>query len=91
MDTSEKKGSDLTSAEKAVPKRIPAMDRLTLVRTLNHFTPADFAMLIATIPERANKLRLSPGAGRRTNPLGRSSTGPGLAAIEEALRALRSP
>ena len=74
MDPSEKKGSDLTSAEKAVPKRTPAMDRLTLVRTLTGLDPADFATLIAMIPGAARQrqpLRHGPGAGRRADPLGR--------------------
>ena len=55
------------------PQRTPAMDRLTLVRTLTDLTPADFATLIAMIPGAARQLSrvLSPGAGRRADPLGR--------------------
>ena len=89
MDPSEKKGSDLTSAEKAVPKRTPAMDRLTLVRTLTDLTPADFATLIAMIPGAARQLsRVSvPEQAGELIRWAESSTGPGLAAIEEALKA----
>jgi len=75
------------------PQRTPAMDRLTLVRTLTDLTPADFAALIAMIPGAARQLsRVSvPEQGGELIRWAESSTGPGLAAIEEALRALRSP
>ena len=87
MDPSEKKGSDLTSAEKAVPKRTPAMDRLTLVRTLTDLTPADFARLIAMIPGAARQLsRVSvPEQAGELIRWAESSKGPGLGAVEEAL------
>jgi len=94
MDPSEKKGSDLTSTEKAVSKRTPAMDRLTLVRTLAGFNPADFAVLITAIPGAAARVGRYGTVREQAGELIRwaeSSTGPGLAAIEEALRALRSP
>ena len=94
MDPSEKKGSDLTSAEKAVPKRTPAMDRLTLVRTLAGFNPADFAVLITAIPgaaARVGRYGTVPEQAAELIRWAESSTGPRLAAIEEALRALRSP
>ncbi len=91
MDPSEKKGSDLTSAEKAVPKRTPAMDRPTLVRTLTDLTPADFARLIAMIPGAARQLsRVSvPEQAGELIRWAESSKGPGLAAIEEALATFR--
>ena len=75
------------------PQRTPAMDRLTLVRTLTDLTPADFATLIAMIPGAARQLsRVSvPEQAGELIRWAESSTGPGLAAIEEALRALRSP
>jgi len=75
------------------PQRTPAMDRLTLVRTLTDLTPADFATLIAMIPGAARQLsRVSvPEQGGELIRWAESSTGPRLAAIEEALRALRSP
>ena len=90
MDPSEKKGSDLTSAEKAVPKWTPAMDRLTLVRTLTDLTPADFARLIAMIPGAARQLsRVSvPEQAGELIRFAESPTGPGLAAIEEAFKIL---
>jgi hypothetical protein len=92
MDPSEKKGSDLTSAEKAVPKRTPAMDRLTLVRTLAGFNPADFAVLITAIPGAAAHVGRYGTVPEQAADLIRwaeSPTGPGLAAIEEALATFR--
>ena len=69
------------------------MDRATLVRTLTDLTPADFAILIAMIPGAARRLsRVSvPEQGGELIRWAESSNGPGLVAIEEALRALRSP
>ncbi|MGB2607824.1 MAG: hypothetical protein WBC80_02545 [Isosphaeraceae bacterium] len=72
------------------PQRTPAMDRLTLVRTLTDLTPADFARLIAMIPGAARQLsRVSvPEQGGELIRWVESSTGPGLAAVEEAFKAL---
>jgi hypothetical protein len=75
------------------PQRTPAMDRLTLVRTLTDLPPADFATLIAMIPGAARQLsRVSvPEQGGELIRWAESSTGPGLAVIEGVLRTLRSP
>jgi len=76
------------------PQRTPAMDRLTLVRTLAAFDPSDFATLIAMIPGARNHVSRQGTVREQAGELigwAESSTGPGLAAIEEALRALRSP
>lgn len=70
------------------------MDRPTLVQTLNDLTPADFATLIVMIPGAARQVSRQGTVPEQAAELIRwaeSSTGPGLAAIEEALRALRSP
>jgi len=76
------------------PQRTPAMDRPTLVRTLNDLTPADLAELITTIPRAAKQVSRQGTVPEQAGELIRwaeSSNGPGLAAIEDALRALRSP
>ncbi len=72
------------------PQRTPAMDRLTLVRTLTDLTPADFATLIAMIPGAARQLsRVSvPEQAAELIRWAESSTGPRLAAIEEAFNIL---
>jgi len=72
------------------PQRTPAMDRLTLVRTLADLTPADFATLIAMIPGAARQLSRGsvPEQGGELIRWAESSTGPGLAAVEEAFKAL---
>jgi len=69
------------------PQRTPAMDRLTLVRTLTDLTPVDFAALIAMIPGAARQLsRVSvPEQGGELIRWAESSKGPGLGAVEEAL------
>jgi len=73
------------------PQRTPAMDRPTLVRTLTDLTPADFVTLIAMIPGAARRLsRVSvPEQGGELIRWAESSTGPRLAAIEEALATFR--
>jgi len=72
------------------PQRTPAMDRLTLVRTLTDLTPADFASLIAMIPGAVRQLsRVSvPEQAAELIRFAESPTGPGLAAIEEAFKIL---
>ena len=66
------------------------MDRKTLVRTLADLTPADFATLIAMIPGAARQLsRVSvPEQAAELIRWAESTTGPGLAAIEEAFKIL---
>jgi hypothetical protein len=60
------------------------------VRTLTDLTPADFATLIAMIPGAARQLsRVSvPEQGGELIRWAESSRGPGLAAVEEAFKAL---
>ena len=68
------------------------MDRLTLVRTLTDLTPADFATLIAMIPGAARQVSRQGTVPEQAAELIRwaeSSTGPRLAAIEEALATFR--
>ena len=98
LAVSQPKSSSLPASQPAVlpapsPQRTPAMDRPTLVRTLTDLTPADFATLITMIPGAARQLsRVSvPEQAGELIRWAESSTGPGLAAVEEALRALRSP
>jgi len=74
------------------PQRTPAMDRPTLVRTLTDLTPADFATLIAMIPGAARQVSRQGTVPEQAAELIRwaeSSTGPRLAAIEEALANFR--
>ncbi len=68
------------------------MDRATLVRTLTDLTPADFAILIAMIPGAARQVSRQGTVPEQASELIRwaeSSTGPRLAAIEEALATFR--
>ena len=70
------------------PQRTPAMDRPTLVRTLNDLTPADFATLIVMIPGAARQVSRQGTVPEQASELIRwaeSSKGPGLGAVEEAL------
>src|SRR5271157_4568874 len=74
------------------PQKTPAMDRPTLVRTLTDLTPADFAILIAMIPGAARQVSRQGTVPEQAAELIRwaeSSTGPRLAAIEEALATFR--
>ena len=74
------------------PQRTPAMDRATLVRTLTDLTPADFATLIVMIPGAARQVSRQGTVPEQAAELIRwaeSSTGPRLAAIEEALATFR--
>ena len=75
------------------PQRTPAMDRLTLVRTLTDLTPADFATLIAMIPGAARQLsRVSvPEQAGELIRWAESSTGPGLAADRGGSQGTRTP
>jgi hypothetical protein len=64
------------------------MDRATLVRTLTHLTPADFATLIASFPEAALQVSRQGTVPEQAAELIRwaeSSKGPGLGAVEETL------
>ena len=76
------------------PQRTPAMDRLTLVKTLTGLDPSDLSTVIALISEARNHVSRQGTVREQASELigwAESSTGPGLAAIEEALRRLRSP
>ncbi len=76
------------------PQRTPAMDRLTLVKTLTGLDPSDLSTVIALISGAVDHVSRHGTVREQAGELIRwaeSSTGPGLAAIEEALRALRSP
>ena len=70
------------------PQRTPAMDRLTLVKTLTGLDPADLAELITTIPRAAKHVSRYGTVPEQASELIRwaeSSKGPGLGAVEEAL------
>ena len=74
MDPSEKKGSDLTSTEKAVPKWTPAMDRLTLVKTLTGLDPSDLTTVITLISgavDHVSRQGTVREQAARVDPLGR--------------------
>jgi hypothetical protein len=74
------------------PQRTAAMDRLTLVRTLTAFNPTDFAKLIAMIPGAAEHVSRQGTVAEQAGELIRwaeSPTGPGLAAVQEALATFR--
>src|SRR5271157_1255524 len=76
------------------PQRTPAMDRLTLVKTLTGLDPSDLSTVIALISGARSHVSRQGTVREQAGELigwAESSTGPGLAAIEEALRALRSP
>ena len=76
------------------PQRTPAMDRPTLVKTLTGLDPSDLSTVIALISGARNHVSRQGTVREQAGELigwAESSTGPGLAAIEEALRALRSP
>jgi len=76
------------------PQRTPAMDRLTLVKTLTGLDPSDLSTVIALISGAVDHVSRQGTVREQAGELIRwaeSSTGPGLTAIEEALRALRSP
>ena len=68
------------------------MDRLTLVKTLTGLDPSDLTTLIALIPGAADHVSRQVTVREQASELIRwaeSSTGPRLAAIEEALATFR--
>ena len=68
--------------------------RLKLVMELGRLAPPDWDILVTAIEGAANRLSRRGTIPEQVAELIRwvdSPTGPGLAAIEEALRALRSP
>ena len=72
------------------PQRTPAMDRPTLVKTLTGLDPSDLTTVIALISGARNHVSRQGTVREQAGELigwAESSTGPGLAAIEEALRA----
>jgi hypothetical protein len=76
------------------PQRTPAMDRLTLVKTLTGLDPSDLTTVIALISGAVDHVSRQGTVREQGGELIRwaeSSTGPGLEAVEEALRALRTP
>jgi len=70
------------------------MDRPTLVKTLTGLDPSDLSTVIALISGAVDHVSRQGTVREQGGELIRwaeSSTGPGLAAVEEALRAIRSP
>jgi hypothetical protein len=68
---------------------LPAMNRLTFVRTLGALSPPDFDMLVTAIPNAAQQVSRQGATAERAAELFRwaeSPTGSGLRAIEVALR-----
>jgi len=91
------KSSSLPASQPAVlltpsPQRKPAMDRLTLVKTLTGLDPSDLTTVIALISGAAAHISRQGTVREQAGELIRwaeSSTGPGLAAIEKALATFR--
>ena len=75
------------------PGRLGVPSRLALVRELSDLAPADWATLVAAIPGAAPHVSRHGTVPEQVAELVRwaeSSTGPGLAAVEEAAKELRT-
>jgi hypothetical protein len=86
-------GTTQPKAGQASPPH-PSMGRPTLVRGLAVLTPADFEMLVASVPDAAWHVSRHVTIPEKAAELVRwaeGPTGPGLAAVEEAFEGLRNP
>jgi CHAT domain len=73
-------------------KPLPTMDRITFVNTLAGLDPADFELLVATIPDAARHVSRHGTIPEKVAELIRwaeGSTGPGIEAVQEAYRNFR--